>query len=157
ADVQKIPAVEETTDTNPASDWLKVELAKARAELASLQASAPAKERAVNEYRSMALDIDQKNIKRSDLVRLEKATEEKYLLYLRKQEEARIDEALDRQRIVNVAIAEEATVPILPEPSLLSVKLGFAGFFAVILSLGGALGADSYDRTFRNGAEVVKY
>ena len=157
AEVQKTPLVEETTDTNPANDWLRVELARAHSELASLQASAPAKERAVNEYRSLALDIDQKNIKRSDLIRLQKVTEEKFLLYLRKQEEARIEQELDRQRILNVAIAQHPTVPILPQPSLMTVKLGFSALFAAMLSLGGALGADHYSRTFRTSAEVAQH
>jgi uncharacterized protein involved in exopolysaccharide biosynthesis len=157
AEVQKTPFVEETTDANPANDWLRVELAKARSELASLQASAPAKAHAVKEYRSMALDMDQKNIKRGELVRLQKATEEKFLLYLRKQEDARIEQEMDRQRILNVAIAQDPTVPILPEPSLLSVKLGFAGLLAVMLSFGGAFGADYYDRTFRTSDEVREY
>jgi uncharacterized protein involved in exopolysaccharide biosynthesis len=157
SEIQKVPLVEETTDTNPANDWLTVELAKSRAELASLQASAPAKEKAVTQYRSMALEIDQKNIQRTDLVRLQKVTEEKYLLYLRKQEEARIEQELDRQRILNVAIAQDAAVPILPQPSLMPVKLGFAGMFALIVALAGAFGADYYDRTFRTRAEVARY
>jgi uncharacterized protein involved in exopolysaccharide biosynthesis len=101
--------------------------------------------------------MDQKNIKRGELVRLQKATEEKYLLYLRKQEDARIEQEMDRQRILNVAIAQDPTVPILPEPSLLSVKLGFAGLLAVMLSFGGAFGADYYDRTFRTSDEVREY
>jgi uncharacterized protein involved in exopolysaccharide biosynthesis len=157
AEVQKTPLVEETTDTNPANDWLNVELAKARAELASLQASAPAKEQAVSAYRSMALDIDKKHIRRTDLLRLQKVTEEKYLLYLRKQEEARIEQELDRQRILNVAVAQDPTVPVLPQPSLMPVKLGFAGLLAAMMSLSGALGADYYSRTFRTSAEVVKH
>jgi len=157
AEVQQVPMIEETTDTNPANDWLLVELAKARSELASLQASAPAKQHAVTEYRSQVLDLDQKNLKRTDLVRIQKATEEKYLLYLRKQEEARIEQALDRQRILNVAIAQEPSVPVLPEPSLLPVKLGFAGFLAALLGVGGAFGVDYRDRTFRTRAEVARY
>jgi uncharacterized protein involved in exopolysaccharide biosynthesis len=157
AEVQKVPFVEETTDTNPANDWLTVELAKSRSELASLQASAPAKAKAVDQYRSMALDIDQKNMQRADLVRVQKVTEEKYLLYLRKQEEARIEQELDRQRILNVAIAEEATVPVLPQPSLMPVKLGFVGLFAALVACGGAFGADYYDRTFRTRAEIARF
>src|SRR6185369_663335 len=156
AEVQKVPMVEETTDTNPANDWLLVELARARSELASLQASAPAKQRAVTEYRSLALDLDQKNFRRTDLVRIQKATEEKYLLYLRKEEEARIEQELDRQRILNVAIAEEATVPVLPQPSLMPMKLGFVGLFAALVAFGGAFGADYYDRTFRTRTEIAR-
>jgi len=38
-----------------------------------------------------------------------------YLLYLHKQEEARISDALDRQRISNVVVAEAATVPFKPQ------------------------------------------
>jgi uncharacterized protein involved in exopolysaccharide biosynthesis len=157
AEVVKVPFVEETTDANPANDWLNVELVKAWAELASLQASAPVKQQAVSEYRSMALDIAQKDIRRTDLVRRQKVTEEKYLLYLRKQEEARIEQELDRQRIVNVAIAQDPEIPILPEPSLMPVKLGLAGVFAFLLSFGGAMGVDYHDRTFRNSTEVAKY
>ena len=49
-----------------------------------------------------------------DLVRDVKTAEDNYLLYLRKREEARISDALDSKRIVNVSIAEAATVPALP-------------------------------------------
>jgi uncharacterized protein involved in exopolysaccharide biosynthesis len=84
-EAQQTPLVEQTTDTNPADDWITVELAKARSELASQQAGTNAKERAVQEYKSLVLDLDQKNIKRSDLLRAQKTAEEKYLLYQRKQ------------------------------------------------------------------------
>jgi uncharacterized protein involved in exopolysaccharide biosynthesis len=155
AEAQKTPLVEQTTDTNPADDWLTVELAKARSELASLQAGTNAKERAVQEYRSLVLDLDQKNIKREDLVRAQKTAEEKYLLYQRKQEEARIEEELDKQRIVNVAIAEEPSVPVLPEPSPIPLKFGFV--LAGLLSVGFGFFADYYDRSFRTPDEIERY
>ena len=40
--------------------------------------------------------------------------EESYLLYVKKQEEARMDDALDERGIVNVAIAEHPVAPALP-------------------------------------------
>ena len=67
----------------------------------------------------------------------------------------RIDQELDRQRILNVAVAEDATIPLLPEPSLMPVKLGFAALLAALLSLGVGIGADHYDRTFRTPIEVA--
>jgi uncharacterized protein involved in exopolysaccharide biosynthesis len=155
AEAQKNPLVEQTTDNNPTDDWLTVELAKARSDLASLQAGTNAKERAVQEYRSMVLDLDQKNIKREDLVRTRKTAEEKYLLYQRKQEEARIEEELDKQRIVNVAIAEEPSIPVLPEPAPIPMKLGFV--LAGILSLGFGFVTDVFDRSFRAPEDVERY
>lgn len=155
AEAQRAPMVEQTTDTNPAGDWITVELAKARSDLASLQAGTKAKQEAVDEYASMVLDLDQKNIKRTDLMRAEKSAEEKYLLYQRKQEEARIEQELDKQQIVNVAITEEPSVPVLPEPAPIPLKFGFV--MAGLLSLGLGFGADCYDRTFRSPAEVERY
>jgi uncharacterized protein involved in exopolysaccharide biosynthesis len=154
-EAQNTPLVEQTTDTNPAYDWLTVELAKARSELASLKAGSNARAEAVQEYRSMVLDLDQKNFKRADLVRAQKSAEENYLLYQRKQEEARIEEELDKQRIVNVAIAEEPSVPVLPNPAPIPFKFGFviAGF----LSLGCGLLTDYYDRTFHTPEDVERY
>ena len=155
AEAQKNPLVEQTTDANPADDWLTVELAKARSELASLKAGTNAKERAVQEYRTLVLDLDQKNIRREDLIRAQKTAEEKYLLYQRKQEEARIEEELDKQRIVNVAIAEEPSVPVLPEPAPVPLKFGFV--LAGLLSLGFGFATDYYDRSFKTPGEVERY
>jgi uncharacterized protein involved in exopolysaccharide biosynthesis len=154
-EAQQTPMVEQTTDTNPADDWITVEMAKARSELASLQAGTNAKERAVQEYRSLVLDLDQKNIRRSDLLRAQKTAEEKYLLYQRKQEEARIEQELDKQRILNVAIAEEPAVPVLPEPAAVPLKFGFV--LAGLLSLGIGFITDAYDRSFRTPAEVEQH
>jgi uncharacterized protein involved in exopolysaccharide biosynthesis len=155
AEAQSTPLVEQTTDTNPADDWLKVELAKARSDLASLQAGTSAKEHAVQEYRSMVLDIDEKNMKRTDLIRSQKTAEEKYLLYLRKQEEARIEQELDKQRILNVAIAEEPAVPVLPQPAPIPEKFGL--LLATCFSLCLGFAADWYDRSFRTPAEIERW
>ena len=87
------------------------------------------------------------------MLRAAKVAEENYLLYQQKQEEARVTAALDRQRILNVAIAESASVPALPE-STLWVKL-LAGFFlASLVSVGLAFGKDHWDPFFRTPDEV---
>jgi uncharacterized protein involved in exopolysaccharide biosynthesis len=106
-------------------------------------------------YRSLVLDLDQKNIRRSDLLRAQKTAEEKYLLYQRKQEEARIEQELDKQRILNVAIAEEPAVPVLPEPAPVPFKFGVV--LAGLLSLGIGFINDVYDRSFRTPVEVEEH
>ena len=53
-----------------------------------------------------------------------KANEDNYLLYLHKREEARIEEALDRTRILNVGMVEQPTVPIAPVRSAVDFQSG---------------------------------
>ena len=85
-----------------------------------------------------------------------KTEEDNYLLYLRKQEEARINDALDRRGILNVAIAEPATHPALPSRSIISLRRccavpGFTG------SVGLAFFADFMDPSFRTPDEVSAF
>jgi len=152
----KAPVREETTDRNPTYQYVDEELAKARGDLASYQAQAAATTRIVRDYRSSALLLDQKDIEQQDLIRTVKADEANYLLYLNKREEARISDALDERRIVNVAIAEAATAPALPKyPRSLFVLLGI--LFAVLVSVGAAFAADYFDASFRTADEVEAF
>jgi len=152
-EAERSPLKEQTTDRDPTHEWLRGELAKANADLAGLQARAAATAVAVRAYQQNARWLDEKEIAQQDLMRNVKATEENYLLYLRKWEEARIADALDRRRIVNVAISEAATVPALPAyPKSSIVMLG--SLLALMVSIGLAFGADYLDPTFRTPDQV---
>ena len=76
-----------------------------------------------------ARDLQQAAIVQQDLLRTAKTEEDNYLLYLRKQEEARINDALDARGILNVAIAEPATVPALPARSFLLLHVALYCFW----------------------------
>ena len=67
-----------------------------------------------------------------------KTAEENYLLYKKKQEEARISDALDRTRIANVVIAEAPTVPTVPSSSGRLSLLMLGAVLAVVLGLAAA-------------------
>jgi uncharacterized protein involved in exopolysaccharide biosynthesis len=147
---------EETTDRDPAYEWVREELAKAKSDLAGLQARAEATALTVQSYRENARSLEQKQVVQDDLIRTVKATEESYLLYLRKEEEARISDALDRRRIINVAIAETASVPSLPSNHrALTVLVGF--LLAILTSVGLAFGSEHLDPTFRTPDEVRSF
>jgi len=91
-----------------------------------------------------------------DMLRTTKANEENYLLYLRKQEEARISDALDHQRISNVLVAEAATVPFKAQGQrLLFVILGI--LFACLASVMVGLVIDRLDPSFRTPEEVQDF
>jgi uncharacterized protein involved in exopolysaccharide biosynthesis len=156
AQEEKAPIREETTDQNPTHEWVKAELARAQTELAGLKAKAAANDAMLARYRATAGELQQASIVQQDLLRAAKTEEENYLLYLRKEEQARINDALDQRGILNVAIAEQPTVPALPARSsllyaLLSVVLGGTG------SLGVAFTSDFLSPSFRTPGEVTSY
>src|SRR5215831_11797017 len=153
---EQSPIEDVTTDRVPAQDWIATELAKAQADRAAIEGQETATARSVARYRQTALDLDRKSAERADLERDVKTAEENYLLYQRKREVARISDALDNQRIVNVSIAETATVPALS--TLHYGWILIAGVFAAgTLSVGTAYTADRLSPSFHSPDDVGRY
>ncbi len=152
-DVQR----DEVTDLDTTRQWLDSELARARAELVTLKARSAEIAKVVEAYRVSVRQLGRTEFEHVDLVRAAKTAEENYLLYLRKQEEARISDELDRKRIVNVAIAEAATVPALPSRPRWDLNLILGLALAILVSLGLAFVVDYVDPSFRTPEEVEGY
>jgi uncharacterized protein involved in exopolysaccharide biosynthesis len=150
------PIRERTSDQDPDHEWAKGELLKTQVELNALGAHATAENVLLVHYREAASQLGNRAIQQEQLLHDLKATEEKYLLYLNKREEARIGDALDQGGILNVTIAEQATVPALPQLSGLSFGLiGLAG--AGTLSITLAFVSDGLNPAFRTPDEIVAY
>jgi uncharacterized protein involved in exopolysaccharide biosynthesis len=151
------PPVEETTDRNPTYDYLLTELARSRSELAGLRARVKVTARNLAADRERAWHLEQVTLTQQALVRVANQAEQNQLIYSRKREEARISNALDAQRILNVAIAEKATVPFEPSgPSRLSLLM-IGALFAALVSVGLACAADYLDPSFRTPDEVEAF
>ena len=148
------PIRAETTDRNPTYGWINEELAKAKADHSGLQARAAAIQAIVSNYETSARQLDQKGLVQQDLLRTMKTDEENYLMYQRKREEARMTNALDQTRILNVAIAEQPNAPTLPSNSPWTSLL-VGGLLAVVVSLGTAFTLDYMDTSFRTPSEVL--
>jgi len=156
AAAEKAPLRDETTDTDPTYEALRAELAKASTDLAALKARETAKAGMVRLYRAESERLDQQEVLQQDLLRTAKANEENYLLYLHKQEEARISDALDQQRISNVLVAEAASVPFKPQRHrLVFVMIG--GLLAALASVTLAFVMDRLDQSFRTPQEVEDF
>jgi uncharacterized protein involved in exopolysaccharide biosynthesis len=156
AAAEKAPLRDETTDRDPTYEALRAELAKSKANLAATQAGATATSALVRSYGKENEQLDRKELLHQDMLRAAKADEENYMLYLRKAEEARISDALDRQRFSNVVVAEPATVPFTSQARWFVVMvLGvlFASFASVFL----ALLVDRWDPSFRTPEEVESF
>jgi len=148
------PEREETTDRNPSYEWLRSELTKSKAELASLHARAAETQSVIRQYREKLGMIDVNGAAQENLLREVKEAEGNDLLYKQKREEARIADALDRQRIVNVAIAEAATVPAIPAHPHKGLTLLLGTLLACLVSPGIAFAVDYFDPSLRTPDEV---
>ena len=147
------PVREETTDQNPTEAWVRGELAKANADLSGLRAREDEQRASVTSFQSRARLLNDKGIVQQDLLRAAKAAEQNYLLYLKKREESRITDALDRRRILNVAIAQEPLVPALPAHSG-GWYLLIGTMFAFLVAVGSTFGAEYFDDSFRTPDEI---
>jgi uncharacterized protein involved in exopolysaccharide biosynthesis len=153
---EKAPLRDETTDRDPTYEALRAALAKANTDLAALQARALATSAMIRSYRAKSEHLDHEEVLQQDMLRAAKANEENYLLYLRKQEEARISDALDRQRISNVLVAEAPTVPFKSQGRRLLFVI-FGTLFASLASVVTGLVVDHWDPSFRTPQEVQDF
>jgi uncharacterized protein involved in exopolysaccharide biosynthesis len=150
------PIRERTSDQDPDHEWAKAELLKTQVELNALGAHATAENILLAHYRVAASELGDRAIEQEQLLHDLKAAEDKYLLYLNKREEARIGDALDQGGILNVTIAEQATVPALAQLSGLGFGLiGLAGGGTLSITL--AFVADYLNPAFRTPDEIIAY
>jgi uncharacterized protein involved in exopolysaccharide biosynthesis len=151
-----LPVRDETTDKNVQYEWAKSELQKTQVQWKTLQAREAATLAQGRAYKTMARRLGEDAITQNDLLSSEKAAQDNYLLYVKKREEARMDDALDERGIVNVAIAEHPVTPALPLRSALSVlAIGLA--VAGTAGTGAAFAADYLDPSFRTPEDVLAY
>jgi uncharacterized protein involved in exopolysaccharide biosynthesis len=150
------PMRDETTDVNPAQQWVLVELEKAKSELRTLEGRATAMNKIVQSYDETARKLGEQSILERDLQRAQKVSEQNYLLYVQKREEARISDALDARRILNVSIAQPPTLPLLPKHSPLLYAVAGV-FLAGVVSIGLVTGVEAMDNSFRTPYEVESY
>ena len=147
------PLKDVTTDQNPAYVWLESELVRAKAELKGSEAKATETEAIIRQTLASTRQLDQAGVEQQELLRTAKTAEENYLLYLRKREEARINDALDLAKVLNVAIAEKASVPSFPSQSPWSLSL-MAVALAITVSGGMVFALEYLNPSFRTPAEV---
>jgi len=147
------PVRDETTDKDPNYEWARMEMEKAQVRWDGLRARQSDASTQAASLRTFAQQLQSDSVDQQDLLRTAKAEEDNYLLYLRKREEARIGDALDERRILNVAIVESPVAAALPVHSLLLYFMLAFGL-AVAFSVGIAFTAEYFDPTIRTPDEA---
>lgn len=147
------PVRDETTDKDPNYEWARMEMEKAQVQRDGLRARQSDASAQLASLRTVAEQMQSYSVDQQDLMRAAKVEEDNYLLYLRKREEARISNALDERRILNVAIVEAPVAAALPAHSGLFYFLLAFGL-ALAFSVGTAFTAEYFDSTIRTPDEA---
>jgi uncharacterized protein involved in exopolysaccharide biosynthesis len=148
------PVRDDTTDRNPAYEWAQAELQKEQVQEQGLEAKAAATGIQLEAYRELAARLGKDAITQDDLLNSEKSAQENHLLYVKKREQARMNDALDAGGIVNVTLAERPVAPALPLWSAwIILTVGLAA--AAACGTASAFAVDYLDPAIRTPDEVL--
>lgn len=105
----------------------------------------------------LAIALRKKTIELASLEQDVSAARESYRLFERKQDEARISEALDKEGIVNVSVLDPASMATKPFNQM-SMVMVFAALIAGIgLGVGSAVGVEFLGRNFKLEEQVEQH
>jgi uncharacterized protein involved in exopolysaccharide biosynthesis len=152
---QKAHYVNQDTDRDPGYELLREDLMKTRADLSAQQASLAANQRSVDAMQHEMVSLGDQSLQVADLTRELKDNEQNYLLYLSKREQARTEDALDRNRIENIAIAVPPAIPVLPVHGVF-FNLAIAMLASAFLSIALAYLKDFLDPSFHSPNQVAE-
>lgn len=131
-------ANEESTDINPSWQALDAEQTKARLAYAGLESKAAQVKRELEDQRAKTLRITEAGPQYDAITRRIAEHKSNVELYSKKEEEARIAEVLDKQRISNVVLAQAPIVSHVPSKPSVRLGLVAGAILAVMIAVGMA-------------------
>jgi uncharacterized protein involved in exopolysaccharide biosynthesis len=136
----RMSSTEETTDVNPLRQSLEADLAKAEVSDTEYRSRAASLEKDIGEYQNSLTVLQHATTDDDQLLREIKETEDNLGLYSKKREEARIEEAMNQQKIANVALIQPPHIPAVPKAKL---SVTFLATYALgfLLIVGSAFAA----------------
>ncbi|MFQ5627685.1 MAG: GumC family protein [bacterium] len=143
-------------DVNKTIEKLSDNLRRTQFELIGYQAQEEALAELVAKVKRQSRQVEQNSLTYEALKKKYELTQSNYMLYLKKQEEARISEALDREKVSNVTIVDPATVPLSPiRPNKkLNLILGF--LLAIMVAVGMPFGLAYFDNRIRTDSDIER-
>lgn len=125
----------ESTNVNPTWVELEAESMRAQLTLVGLVGRKPQLQQRLEQYRARSLQLAAAMPQYEAVARRVAREQANYSLYTKKEEEARIVEALDRQRISNVVLAQAPFVSSVPAKP--DVRVGLVIAVSTASALGG--------------------
>jgi uncharacterized protein involved in exopolysaccharide biosynthesis len=143
------------SDLNPTRRALEQDLVSGQARLTALVT----KERVVNQQLGGAQNrlahIDSVSFKFEELKRAVDLSQQNLTVFHKRSEEARIADAMDQEKLVNVAILERAALPLEPMAGGKRGTLLLAALAGLVLGVGAAFGIEFFN-TSANSEKVLE-
>jgi len=153
---ESAPVPEVSNEINGAVVALSAELVRARFELIGYQTQEKELAGAVSELKYQLKNLENAALTHEELQRRVHLQQSNYLLYAKKQEEARISEALDREKVANVSVIDPASAPITPVRPNRKLNLLLGSVLALLVSLGTAFMLGYNDSLLRAGNDFER-
>jgi uncharacterized protein involved in exopolysaccharide biosynthesis len=138
----KETATEQSTDLNPLRQALETELARGRVDQAGATGRREMLAGQVKQYEAQLSRLEGITAEYDDLNRQVKESADNYQLYKKKEEEARITDELDQNKITNVSVAEAPVQPQLPVKPNRPLNLILGVFLGALLAIGSVVIAE---------------
>lgn len=150
-------STEQATDNNPLRQTLEGELARVQYASRGLQARRDTIAGQIASYRAEMAGLERVTPASEALVRSVKESEENYLLFAKKREEARITDALDKEKITNVSLAEAPTVSYLAAGPGRGTSAALTLFLASFVAVGSVIAAEMFRETVGTPRELEAF
>jgi uncharacterized protein involved in exopolysaccharide biosynthesis len=147
---------EVSTNINNEMMGLSADLTRARFDLIGFKERQKELTTAVEKLKRDMRNLERDSFTHEALVRQLQLAQNNYLLYAKKQEEARISEALDREQVANVSIIDPASVPLDPVRPNRQLNLVMGFFLALFVGLGTAWGVSYFDEVVHTREDVER-
>jgi len=145
---------EKSTDINPIWVTIDSSLNQAKAQLSSLKASQVTLTQEVASARQQLTEMANSTVVVDRLQRGVQSAKDAYLSYVRKSEEARAAEALNRSRILNVSIAQPATAGLHPVFPNVPMNTGAGLLLGLALGIAAAYREEENDPKIYSSATI---
>ena len=145
-----------TNGINPVYQQLKQSLTDNQAALAALQAKTKSLEGHLASAKDDLKSMNDSELQLESLQREKDIQEANYRNYSEKLEQARIDNALDMQKISNISIAQKATYPLTPISPRKGLNLALGIMLAGLGGVGLAFSAELADHSLKRPEDVEK-
>jgi uncharacterized protein involved in exopolysaccharide biosynthesis len=147
---------ESVTQINPIHQRLEADLATAKTQVAATSARITALDASVAVARARLRHLDGISPNQQRFAQGVTDAKDALVTYTRKEEEARLSSALDESRLVNIAIAQTATVPLSPKNAHRSLTLVLGLVLSAALGVAAAFVRDRIDPSVKSASEAER-